>query len=122
MSPEGLEIIPVKSKKDFKEFLKLPYRLYKDDLHWISPLYLERSEVINPKKNPYFEHALVQLFIAQKNRKTVGRISAQIDFEYEKTYNKRLGQFGFFECENNPEISHALFEAAELFLKKKWGY
>lgn len=116
MSHEDLEIIPVKSKKDFKEFVKFPYYLYKNDPHWIPPLYLERSEVLQAKKNPYYQHALVQLFLAKRNGKVVGRISAQIDFEYEKIYKKRLGQFGFFECENNTTTSHALFQAAEKFL------
>ena len=118
MSPADLEIIPVKSKKDFKDFVKFPYDFYKNDPHWIPPLYMERMEALHPKKNPYYQHAQVQLFLAKKNGKVVGRISAQIDFEYEKLYKKRLGQFGFFECENNPETSHALFQAAEQFLKQ----
>ncbi len=118
MSHAGLEIIPVKSKKSFKEFVKFPYELYKHDPHWIPPLFLERSEVLNPKKNPYYQHALVQLFLAKRNGKVVGRISAQIDFEYEKRYKTRLGQFGFFECENNFETSHALFQTAEKFLQE----
>ncbi len=118
MPPVDLEIIPVKSKKDYKEFIKLPYQLYKEDAHWIPPLFLERWEAIHPKKNPYYQHALVKLFLARRKGKTVGRISAQIDLEYEKFYKERLGQFGFFECENNPETSHALFQAAENFLKE----
>lgn len=117
-----IEIIPVHSKKDYKDFIGLPYRLYKDDPHWIAPLYVERAEVLNPKKNPYYEHALVQLFLAKRKGKVVGRISAQIDFEYEKLYKSRLGQFGFFECENNAEISNALFESAENFLKENGAH
>jgi len=118
MSHDALEIIPVKSKRDFKKFIKFPYHLYKQDPHWIPPLYLERTEALHPKKNPYYQHALVQLFLAKRNGKTVGRISAQIDFEYEKLYQKRLGQFGFFECENDTTTSHALFQAAEIFFKE----
>ncbi len=118
MSHDSLEIIPVKSKRDFKKFIKFPYHLYKQDPHWIPPLYLERTEALHPKKNPYYQHALVQLFLAKRNGKTVGRISAQIDFEYEKLYQKRLGQFGFFECENDTTTSHALFQAAEIFFKE----
>lgn len=116
-SHSDLEIIPVHSKKDYKDFVDLPYRLYRKDPHWIPPLKRERSEAIHPKHNPYYEHALVQLFLAKRKGKVLGRISAQIDFEYEKFYKKRLGQFGFFECEKDAEVSQALFQAAEKFLR-----
>lgn len=116
MPPAELEIIPVQSKRDYKAFIELPYSLYRNDPHWIPPLRMERAEVVNPRKNPYYEHAQVRLFLAKRKGKTVGRISAQIDEEYEKFHQRRLGQFGFFECEDNSETSHALFQAAEKFL------
>jgi hypothetical protein len=118
MPYDDLEIIPVQSKREFKKFVELPYTLYRNDPHWIAPLFLERSETLHPKKNPFYQHAQVQLFLAQRNGKPVGRISAQIDNEYEKLYGERVGHFGFFESENDPEIAKALLKAAEEFLKQ----
>src|SRR4030095_5529182 len=108
MPLDSLSISYVSTKRDFKEFLELPYRLYRADPHWIPLLKMERAELLNPKKNPYYLHAEVKLFLARRGDRTVGRISAQVDREYEKFHGERLGQFGFFECENDSEAARAL--------------
>ncbi len=118
MPPSNLKIIPVEGAADFKRFIKLPYRLYQDDPRWIPPLYRERKETLHPKKNPYYQHATVRLFLALDGDRPVGRISAQIDHQYEKFHGERVGHFGFFESENDPEIAKALLNAAEEFAKK----
>lgn len=118
MQSSKIEIIPVQSKKELKQFIQLPYDFYKQDKNWIAPLYLERTELLDPKKNPFFDHAKVQLFLAKKNGKIVGRISAQVDDEYEKFHQEKVGNFGFFESENDPKIARALLENAESFVKK----
>jgi hypothetical protein len=110
-----LEIVPVRSRRDLKEFIQLPYRLYRNDPHWIPPLWVERYETLHPKKNPFYGHAEVKLFLARRKGSTVGRISAQIDREYEKFHKERVGHFGFFECENDPIVAQALLHAAEEF-------
>lgn len=119
MPPADLRILPVQSKKQFREFLRLPYRLYRNDPHWIPPLYFERREALHPKKNPFYQHAEVQLFLAYKHNIPVGRISAQVDLEYEKFHGERVGHFGFFESENDFKTASALFAAAENFLNNK---
>ncbi len=118
MPSANLKIVPVENSADLKKFIRLPHRIYQDDPHWIAPLDFERKKTLNPKKNPFFKHAKVQLFLAQRNQEVVGRVSAQIDEEYEKRHDKRVGHFGFFECENNPETAAALLNTAEGFLKK----
>ncbi|MDX1387363.1 MAG: iron-containing alcohol dehydrogenase, partial [bacterium] len=117
MPLDNLRITAVESRRDLKKFIKLPYQLYRSDPHWIPPLFFERRDLIDPKKNPYFEHAQVQLFLASRNGKTIGRISAQLDQEYEKFHGERLGHFGFLEVEENPETASALIQAAEEYLK-----
>lgn len=117
MPPDNLRITPVESRHDLKRFIKFPYQLYHSDPHWIPPLFFERRDLIDPKKNPYFDHAQVKLFLAWRGTKLVGRISAQLDEEYEKFHKERLGHFGFFETEENPATAAALFEAAEEYLR-----
>lgn len=118
MQSSKIEIIPVQSKKEFKQFIQVPYDFYRNDPHWVPPLYLERSELLDPKKNPFFDHAKVMLFLAKKNNKIVGRVSAQVDEEYEKFHKEKIGHFGFFESQNDQNIAKALLEQAENFAKK----
>ena len=76
---EAATIRPVVSKADRKAFVHLPFRLYTDDPAWIPPLKDEAMGLITPGKNPFFEHAKAQLFLADRGGEVVGRISASID-------------------------------------------
>ena len=71
-------IRPVLTKADRKAFVDLPFRLYKDNPAWVPPLKDEAMGLITPGKNPFFEHAVAQLFLAERGGIVVGRISASI--------------------------------------------
>lgn len=114
----GPVIRPVSGKADLKTFIRVPFPLYKDDPNWVPPLMVERLESLGPK-NPYFKHAEAQYWIAERAGKPVGRISAQTDTLVHRTIDPRLGQFGLFECENDPAAAKALFAAAEHWLKAR---
>jgi hypothetical protein len=83
----------------------------------VPPLLRLQNELFSPKHNPFFEHADVQLFLARRNGRLVGRISAQIDHEHNRYHNERTGSFGFFECENDVATASALLNAAELWVR-----
>lgn len=108
---------PVLNKKDQITFLKVPFPIYAADKAWVAPLFLERFDHLSEKKNPYFQHAKAQLFIAEQDGKPVGRISAQIDQLHQDRYNDACGQFGFLEAQNDPAIFAALFKTAEGWLR-----
>ena len=72
----------VTAKKELNQFIRFPYELYKNDPNWVPPLIIEREEFFDPGKNPFYDHAEVKLFLALKNDKPVGRISAQINFNH----------------------------------------
>ena len=72
-------IRPVASKADRKRFVDLAYKLNAADPHWVPPLRMEALELITPGKNPFYEHAEQQLFLAERGGERVGRISAHID-------------------------------------------
>ncbi len=114
-----LTIRPVVSKADKLAFLKVPFPLYHDDPHWVPQLFIERLEHLSARKNPYFEHAEAQLFLAERDGRAVGRISAQIDRLHLERYTDATGQFGFLEAEDDAEIFAALFAAAEDWLKER---
>jgi GNAT superfamily N-acetyltransferase len=111
--PGAVEITPVRSKKELDEFIKLPFRLYAEEPNWVAPLIFERRQFLNRSKNPFFEHADAEYFLACRDGRTVGRITAQVDFHLHEFQGNKWGQFGFFECEDDPEAAAALVDSAE---------
>lgn len=118
MSSHSIEIKPVLSKKDRKIFVTLLWDIFKDDPNWVPPLIMERIDIIDEKKNPYFLHADVRLWIAYKNGMPVGRISAQIDELVEPQHGVKTGHYGFFDCIDDQDVANALFDTACSWLKE----
>jgi hypothetical protein len=119
MTEAPFTIRPVESAADLKKFIRLPWKIYKDDPAWIPPLFMERKQFLDPKKNPFFEHADVALFLAEKNGETVGRISAQIDHLHNETHKEQTGFFGLFECIDDADIAACLLNNAAGWLKSR---
>jgi len=107
-----LKIIPVQNKLQMKQFIMLPFRLYKDDPCWVPPLIGEQKKFFDPQHNPFFGHSEAQLFLAMENDRVVGRISAHTYTEHNKIHDDKCGFFGFFECENRVDVAKALFDQA----------
>lgn len=115
----SVDVRPVSSKRERDAFIKLPWRLYAGESNWVAPLLFERRQFLDPKKNPFFRHAQVQLFLAYRDGTVVGRISAHIDANMDAFQGTDWGLFGFFECEDDPEVARALLDAAEAWLKAR---
>lgn len=113
------EVLPVASKQDLDEFIRLPFRLYAGNPYWVAPLLMLERRRFSARHNAFYRHADVQLFIAKSGGRTVGRISAQIDHEHNRYHNETTGFFGFFECEDDPDTARALFAAAEGWLRAR---
>jgi len=116
---QSVSVRAARGKEDLKAFLDVPFALYRNDPNWIAPLYIERLEHLDPKKNPYFQHADVELFLAVRDGRPVGRISAQLCRLRSARYKDGVGQFGFLEAENDPEVFAALLAAASAWLKQR---
>ena len=114
-----MEIIPVTNDSELDRFVRLPMRLAAKDPNWISPLLMERKEALTPKTNPFFEHAEVQLWLARKHGRDVGRISAQIDKLAPADPANPFGYFGMIAAEDDPEVFTALTRTAEDWLKAR---
>ena len=114
-----LTVRPISDKAGIRAFLDVPFPLYRNDPNWVAPLYLERLDHLNPKKNPYFQHADVQLFVAYRDGKPVGRISAQHDRLRLEHHKDNTGQFGFFESVDDVNVARALLDTAGGWLKAR---
>jgi len=106
----------VANRRDRRAFLRMPWSIYQDDPHWVPPLLAEVRTRLNPRKNPYFEHAEAAMFLAEREGKIVGRISAQICQLAQVHQGAGTGHFGFFECEDRVETATALFDIAAKWL------
>ena len=107
--------------RDRRAFIDLPYRLYRDDPHWVPPLKRETRETITPAKNGWFSHARAQLFLAEEGERVVGRISAHIDtlaltMPAEQGFGPGVGQWGLMEAERE-DVFAALLARAEGWLR-----
>lgn len=102
-----------------KAFVKFPIELYKDCPYYVPSLVLDELETLNPKKNPAFSMCEMQMFLAYKDDKIVGRLCAIINHKANETWNTKNGRFGFFDFINDAEVVDALFNAAEVWLKGK---
>ena len=116
---DAVTVEPVADKRAMKEFIRLPWRLYADDPNWVPPLLMELRDRLSRKKNPYFEHAEAQYFIARRGGRPVGRISAQVDRLVAEHHGTRDGHFGLIEGEDDGRIFSALLGAAESWLRAR---
>jgi hypothetical protein len=111
-------MIPVQGRALLDRFIRLPVRLHRDDPHYVAPLHLERLDALTPK-NPFFGHADVQFWIAQKDGHDVGRISAQIDHQALALRADAPGLFGLLAAEDDPSIVQALLATAGAWLRAR---
>ncbi|HEY3696572.1 dATP pyrophosphohydrolase [Phenylobacterium sp.] len=116
MTGEKLSVRPVRSKAELERFIQAPMRLNAGDPAWISPLLMDRRDGLSAKSNPFFAHAQVEMWLASRAGRDVGRISAQIDALAPADPAGATGAFGLIAAEDDPEVFAALFAAAEAWL------
>ena len=119
----AITIRPVKTKADRKAFVELPFRLYADDPAWVPPLKGEALGLITPGKNPFFEHAIAQLYLAERGGQVVGRISASVDHAWTPMPQSQgggadMGNWGYLDADDK-EIACALIDTAEGWLREQ---
>jgi GNAT superfamily N-acetyltransferase len=113
-----LQVLPLNRRKpaDRNRFIRLPYGLYRNDPNWVAPLIMDQHILLSDKE-PFYEHAETQVFVAVRDGRDVGRIAATENKTHNEVHQDRVGFAGFFECENDPEAAQGLFAAAGAWLK-----
>ena len=113
------QIRPVRSRRELKRFVKVPFALHRDSPQWVPPLIFERMQFLDRSKNPFFEHAEAEYFLAERDGEPVGRITAQVDERWDEYQGGSDGMFGFFESADDPEVAAALLDAAAEWLREQ---
>jgi len=116
---EAVRCEEVQSRRDQKRFLEVERELYRDDPHWIPPIWELRRELVGFKSHPFYEHADRQAFLVRRGDRVVGRVLAIVNHLHNRKYDDRLGFFGFYECVDDREASDALFQAACGWLRER---
>ncbi len=97
-------------------FIKFQWRIYAGNSHWVPPLLMDRKKLIDRKNNPFYKHAEMEMFLAERDGEIAGRIAAIINHNHIKEHSENIGFFGFFECVDDQEVANALFDATKQWL------
>jgi hypothetical protein len=116
-----IEVKKVEDKTGMRDFIMLPWsaKIYETDPAWVPPIISDLKKLFDPHKGYFFEIGEAEFFLAYKDGRPVGRITAHVNHLYEKKYDNHTGFFGFFEAINDSEVAKALFDTASDWLKFK---
>ena len=118
MSSPAVVVRPVAGSTDLDRFVRLPWRIYHDEPHWVPPLLADVRSVLG-RKHPFHEHAEVQLFLAWRGREVAGRIAAIQNRAYNEFHGDQTGFFGLFECVDDLAVAATLLGEAEAWLRER---
>jgi len=111
--------VPVTDGRDLERFIAFPYEHYRGDPLWVPQLRMDVRTLLSPKKNPFFQHATLQAFLARADGRLVGRIAAIKNDAHNREHGDRVGFYGFFESVNDQATANALFDAAADWVRAK---
>ncbi len=115
----GVEVRAVSGASDLKAFINLPFRLHANHPQWVPPLKLERRIFLNRRLNAFFSHGEAEYFLARRDGRVVGRITAHVNHAFNDYQKKNWGWFGFLEFEDDAEVLEALLAAAAAWLGER---
>ncbi|HAA25005.1 MAG TPA: hypothetical protein DCE11_02625, partial [Ruminiclostridium sp.] len=111
-----VDIVEVKNRKQLKEFIYFPFKLYEDNPYWVPPLIMDEYITLDRRKNPAFEYCDAKYWLAYKNGELVGRIAGIQNHAYVKKWGNKYTRFGWIDFIDDTEVSKALLETVE-----KWA-
>lgn len=111
--------MPVTDGRGLNRFIAFPYDHYRGDPLWVPQLRMDVATLLSREKNPFFQHAEAQYFLARIGTRTVGRIAAIKNDAHNREHNDRVGFYGFFECIDDQSVANALFDAAGRWLRER---
>jgi GNAT superfamily N-acetyltransferase len=112
-----MRLITVDGPAQLEQFIRMPFKLYRDDPRWVPPLVSAEMKMMDPKRNPFYDHAEAAHIMIERDGRLVGRISAIDNKLHNQVQNEKTGFWGYFECENDPEVSARLFSTAADWLR-----
>ncbi len=115
----SIKIVELNDKKTLKDFVELPYKLYKNNKYWVPPIKADEKKALLPEKNPAYEFSKVKFWLAYKDGKCVGRIGGIINALWIEKNGKNYGRFTRPEFIDEPEVANLLFKTVEEWLRSE---
>lgn len=117
---EPVTVLPLdhRIKTDRQRFIRFTEPVYRNDPNWVATLDSELHHVLGPK-NPFYQHAEIQLWMAVRGGIDVGRIAGIHDRTHNTEHQERTSFFGFFECQPDAAAAAALFETVNAWARKQ---
>jgi GNAT superfamily N-acetyltransferase len=115
----AIEVVPADRGKCFKEFVELPYNLYRDNPYWVAPLRIAVRELLDRQKHPFWAHADGAFFLALVDGEPAGRIAAILDRKNNEFHSENAVFFGFFESINDKRVAQALLDSARQWARER---
>ena len=104
--------IDLRDRKRVRQFLELPYQIYRDNPCWVPSFYQDARRILDRRRNPFFQHSEAEFFLAFEGSQVVGRLAILDNRHYNEFNQSRTGFFYLFECRNHPDASAGLFDSA----------
>ncbi len=114
-----VRIRQLSTRKERLEFVRMVWPLHREDPNWVPPLEMDRMRLIDTEKNPFYRHARLALFLAEKNGAPVGRIAAIVNETHNALHGDQIGFFGFFESINDQDVANTLINTAARWLREQ---
>lgn len=102
----------VDSRRELRDFVCFPWKIYQDDPNWVPPLIADRMKQLDPAENAYLSTEHHAFFIARRGQKPVGTVATFIDHSSVEHLQEEMGGFGFFEAVEDYEVAEKLWDAA----------
>jgi GNAT superfamily N-acetyltransferase len=106
----SIEKIDTDSKAQIRRFVRVPFRLYEKDPHWVPPVLIDNEAQLDKKNFPFYEHSEADFFIAVRDGQDVGRVAAIQNRRFNEHHSTHKAQFYFLESEDDAEVVQKLFE------------
>lgn len=117
----GVVVRRADAGREYADFIDLPYRLHRNNPHWVPPLRSQQHEALDTDKHPFYRRSTRVLFVAYRGKDPVGRIAAILNPAHCETFGEACTHFGFFESIDDARVATALFDAvAET--ARGWGH
>jgi GNAT superfamily N-acetyltransferase len=114
-----LTVQPVTTRRQRKQFLNLPWTLYRGDPNWVPPLRLDQEELVGYRHHPFYERNEIQTFLAFRGDEVCGRIAAILNRNHNDYHHEKRGFWGFFESVDDQEVANALFDAVRQWFAQR---
>ncbi|MGA9115858.1 MAG: N-acetyltransferase [Bacteroidota bacterium] len=115
----SLVIRPVRTRREQKAFIRFQWTVNGANPLWVPPLLHDRRKLLDRKKNPFYRHAEMELFLAEREGRIEGRVAAVVNRNHNREHGDRTGFFGFFECLDDRRTAGALLDAAAGWLRDR---